>query len=92
MANVNYASKSSKATIRKQQLILSILDQVRSMTVGDVAEYLGISRPLAHYHLRKMAYSRQIIMMFEPAPNGQLRIRIVPVNQEFLQAAERLAA
>jgi hypothetical protein len=75
----NYGAKNTAASDRKQAAILALLDADGdgTLTIRDIATALGISRQLAHYHVRKLAYRREIAVMLEPsdAP-GVLRFRL----------------
>lgn len=75
----NYASKNTEASERKQRLIMALLDAsgTRTITVREIADALGLSRPLVHYHIRKLAYRRMVVVMMEPADApGVLRFRL----------------
>jgi predicted transcriptional regulator len=63
----NFASRSTAATLRKQEAILDLLQRVGlGLTVKDVGAALGMSRQLALYHLKKMAAAGRLAMVLSP--------------------------
>lgn len=74
----NYQSRSTPATVRKQQEILRwvrVADE--GFTITEIAALLGISRQLCLYHVKKMAAISQLVMVLEPCDgNGGLQYKV----------------
>lgn len=83
----NYSSKSSKETLRKQRIILAIVNELGTLTAIELAEYMDLPVNLVHYHVRKLAYERELEMKFEPAKNGQLKVRVNSLQSVAQRAA-----
>lgn len=75
---VDYAARSTAATLRKQEAIRTFLELAgEGATVTQVGEALGISRQLALYHVKKMAATSQLVMILEPClENGGLQFKV----------------
>lgn len=75
---LNYASRSTAATLRKQEAILTFLELAgEGATVTELGAALGVSRQLALYHIKKMAASSQLMMLLEPClENGGLQFKV----------------
>lgn len=74
---LNYASRSTAATLRKQEDILAYLELVGAgATISEIGGAIGISRQLALYHIKKMAATGRLVMVSEPCvENGGLQFR-----------------
>lgn len=73
----NWRSSSTPATLAKQAAIRELLATGLSFTVAAIGDALGISRQLALYHTKKMAATKQLVMVLEAAPVGSgLRYRV----------------
>lgn len=84
----NYSSKNSKETERKQRIILAIVNELGTLTIKELAEYMDLPVNLVHYHVCKLTYEQLIDYKKEPARNGQLRVRVSKLDQT---AARRAA-
>jgi len=75
---VNYASRSTGATLAKQAKIRELLELAgEGLTVAEIGRALGISRQLALYHVKKLAASYGCAMLLEPcAINGGLQFKV----------------
>lgn len=74
---VNYRSRSTEATLLKQEAILAYLEIAGAgATVAEIGRAVGMSRQLALYHVKKMAATGRLIMVSEPClENGGLQFR-----------------
>lgn len=74
---VNWKSSSTPRTLMYQARVRWLLEHSdEGMTIKELAADLGISRQLMLYHVKKMAATGQIVLVFEPcAENGGLRLR-----------------
>lgn len=74
---VNYRSRSTAATLAKQQRIRALLESTPGgLTVAELGQALGISRQLALYHVKKLAAVYGLVMVLEPClENGGLQYR-----------------
>lgn len=74
---VNWKSASTPRTLMYQARVRWLLEHSEEgMPVKEMAADLGISRQLMLYHVKKMAATGQIVLVFEPcADNGGLRLR-----------------
>ena len=75
---VNYAARSTQATLAKQAQIAELLELAgEGLTVREIGNALGISRQLALYHVKKMAASYGCAMLLEPCNiNGGLQFKV----------------
>jgi hypothetical protein len=91
---VNYASKSTRATLQKQAAIRELLASTPGgLSVAEVGAALGMSRQLALYHLKKMAATFQLTMQLEPClGNGGLQFRCWDDMQLAVRYARRFSA
>ena len=79
----NYASGDREVSIKRQRLILALLrvSETGTLTIREVCDATGISRQLAHYHLRKLAYRGQIALVLERGGRpGSLTFRVWSVD------------
>ncbi len=74
----NYASPDRLSSQRKQRLILALLRVSDGpLTVREIVDATGLSRQLAHYHLKKLAYRRELLWMFDRGKRrGETAVRI----------------
>ena len=74
----NYASRSTAATLAKQERIAELLELAgEGLTVAEIGRALGMSRQLALYHVKKMAASYGCAMILEPcSSNGGLQFKV----------------
>lgn len=75
---VNYAARSTQATLTKQAQIAELLELAgEGLTVREIGKALGISRQLALYHVKKMAATYGCAMLLEPCDrNGGLQFKV----------------
>lgn len=73
----NYRTASRAGSVVRQSEILLLLEVGEGLTVKEIGDMLGMSRQLALYHLKKLAASRQLVMVLEPCEqNGLLQFRV----------------
>jgi hypothetical protein len=73
----NYASPNRGASERHQRLILALLRVADGpLSVRDVVDATGLSRQLAHYQLKKLAYRREIVWLFDRGKRGDTAVKI----------------
>lgn len=75
---VNYGSKNRQSSERLQRLIVACIRQMPTgtATAREIADMLGISRTLVHYHRKKLTYQQRIASVEEKASHGMLRFRM----------------
>lgn len=84
----NYASADRASSVRHQRLILALARVADGpISVRDVVDATGLSRQLAHYHLKKLAYRRELIWMFDRGSRrGDTTVRIYWPTPELRRA------
>lgn len=90
-ARVNYGSHNRKPSLVKQARILAVMHVRKAATMREIADDLGMSVQLVHYHIRKLEYRRVLISTREPNCRGSLRFRVW-LPTALVSAAQQWAA
>jgi DNA-binding transcriptional ArsR family regulator len=62
----NYASGDRASSVRWHRLILALARVADGpLTVKEIVDATGMSRQLAHYHVKKLAYRRELVWVFD---------------------------
>lgn len=84
----NYASGDRAASVRWHRLILALARVAEGpLTVREIVDATGMSRQLAHYHIRKLAYRRELVMTFDRGKRvGETAVKLYWPTQELRRA------
>lgn len=84
----NYASGDRASSVRWHRLILALARETDgALTVREVVDATGMSRQLAHYHVRKLAYRRELVMTFDRGKRvGETAVKLFWPTQELRRA------